>query len=359
MTEDSDGDQRVLQWLLHLNAQGRGGAIRRKKVSQAEPRIRELAACERWNEVVDLFERAEESILVGDATEAAILLDFKLRVCIFCPRHDFTGDSIQARIIEHLGVGARRALRDEEAVRLRFGFERACDRSFGAGWKSDLDNLQGRYLIFQTGLLAGPPELLDHAGKTLISAYMKGDFGLFEDITKRLKNCAHAAPGDIPERSSDQSSVNMNENSDLVDETLEKFKNAAHENRYESRIESSERNSTCRDLGSEICRHWTNPDMPFWLMQDGALKQAIRWVNGGRHIEGRALQQRIRRLGLHRYKRRAIRTITVRKDTDQKTMRFESFGFASFIAYRMQNVPVRVSWGNTHRWLICRLPGRL
>ena len=190
-----------------------------------------------------MFERAEKHAYGAFPGDAATLLDIRPIIGGSCPKHDFTRDSVQSRLMQHLGASAATAFQAQEAARLILGFDAAIDSIFGLGWRKDLTRIKERYLIWETEQFAAAPELARDPGPVFSEAYRQGDAHLFEKIgaTMRAGQQAYAA------------------------------------------FISSPPIQTCGvklSVGTEIYRNWTNPDLPLWLMQDKAVKQALRYATG-------------------------------------------------------------------------------
>ena len=236
---------------------------------------------------------------------------------MFCPEHDFERDSVQRRILDYFSTlygGLKHAENDflyQEERRLFVGFELACEWEFGTDWRTHTEELSRCRLIKQIEYFGLIPDLLD-SGQILNDALRKGDW-------------------------------------DYIQQAVTALQKAQKISCFEKKHESHQGGFTGLDVGREVSRNWTNPDMPLWLMQDQAFGQAVEYLTTGKAPAGRAIHKRIERFGLKRYVRKPIRSIVIKKP-HEGIYQLVGFEFANYLSRRMKEVPICPAFGETGIW---------
>ena len=247
-----------------------------------------------------------------------IFNEVRLLAVLLSPKHDFQKDSIQRRILDYFVRDsgkyqeADNAFIKQEHARLFCGFQAACERAFGGTWRKHTESLENLYELQQLELYWYAPDLLGSRQDMLTRALYRRDAEFIKRAASIIEKGKKSLSKGIPP-----------ETTSLI---LPKL-----------------------DIGEELCRYWTNPDFPLWLMSDTAFKQAIQYLTAGQLIYGRTIQKRIERMKLKRFERRPIRKIILRKEAlGRQTL--TGYEFDAIIAEKMKDVPLRPAYGQTGIW---------
>lgn len=272
--------------------------------------LSDLTKCNRWEDVVTVFDAFQRFVSVLPSLEAKVLHSFRFTVGLYCPDYDFEADSIQRRIIAFFTekYGDFDEFQVQEERRLFAGFQLACNDVFGSEWRKCPENLHQLFLLKQIKQFSNIPELLNCDGDILATALINRNVKFFRTICQYLEQAAEA-PINIPS-----------------DSMLPELNGI-----------------------TEMCRNWTNPDFPLWLMQDRALQQAIEYLTGGQTVVDKALHQRMCRLGLARFKRKPIQSLDLEKTGGR--YRFHGVKFGQYITNQMQGATIVPNYGENGKWI--------
>lgn len=263
-----------------------------------------------WSEIDAELARFDADCELGKHCDENFSRDFRAIVCQFCPPHDFKRDSVQRRILDFFGQTAWNQLAVQDDARARAGFRFACQHTMGSDNADDFDTAAS-FFFSRVRILGHMPILLREYQDIVMRALLRGDADFFEKLAKSLRSARDRRP-----------------------ENLVRLGNPL----------------PTLDIGIEICRNWTNPDLPLWMLGDDGLKLAVQFLSNG-FIDGRAIHKRIERMRLQRFRKRPISRVEVSWDSEAKRSKFLGFGFASKIAPLMDGVTISGEPPNFDVWV--------
>ncbi len=121
------------------------GIVEQRNHTRFKGHLQRLTECHQWSEITDLLESVQCVYTEGD--KKAFFAEFRAVIAGYCPRYDFTRDSVQSRILNCSGDSEREAFKEQEEMRLRGGFERGCLYLFGKDWRDSPEELLGRRFL--------------------------------------------------------------------------------------------------------------------------------------------------------------------------------------------------------------------
>ena len=246
-----------------------------------------------WKQVEKLLENVQKVPANKRTADERILAGFHVSLEKFCPRYDFSRDSVQKRLLEEFGSHGEAEFRNQEEKRLFAGFKRACLFAFGRNWKNRSTMLREFYILREIEQTT-QPESLPGIESVLLDALKRRDREFFNRLGKVI----------------------------------------------DPRLSEGSKKIGGADITMELARNWTNPDCPLWLMTDTAVQQLLRYLTGGAEIEHHALQKKLRRLKLQRYHRQAITATKI--EVKAESLLFEGYSYRPSLAPKLKGVIVKI-----------------